>query len=785
MGTYRANRTLATRNRALAGVSRREFLKATAAPSALVALVPKAAARAADNAPADTVLPTGTAPAALNFSHFPDRLHAFVWRNWLLVPLPRMARVVGARPAELARLGRAMGLPEPPRITADQQRRSYITVIKRNWHLLPYEQLLELLDWTAARLAYTLREDDFLFVKLGNLKPHCAPLRYRAPSPAAVEREKEIARILRSDLEAPAEPPDPLFGFARALTKPPRPPAQASAPGNLKFCYSYFALYGDPLLDTEADPYPDGYLARLAETGVNGVWLQAVLYKLAPFPWDNQLSAGYEERLRNLRALVARARKNGVRVFLYLNEPRSMPLRFFAAHPELKGVTEGEYAALCTNQPAVKEYLRDSVAAICRAVPDLGGFFSITASENFTNCWSHAQGAKCPACAARGPAETIAGVNRLFYEGIRKAGAGADLLAWDWGWDDHWAPEAIGKLPEGVALMSVSEWSLPIHRGGVSTQVGEYSISAVGPGPRATKHWWLARERGLRAFAKVQAGDTWELSAVPYIPAVENVARHAENLLQADVSGLMLGWTLGGYPSPNLEVVSETLSCGSGAEAMRRVAERRFGAQLAPAIVTAWREFSAAFSEYPYHGGVLYSGPQQLGPANLLWPEPTGYHASMVGFPYDDLEAWRAVYPAPIFIAQFEKVADGFFAALARLHTAGAELTRGVSRAQREAFADECRVAEAAAIHFRSTANQARFVLLRRQLADSAAAERPSIRAALARILEGELRLARRLHRLQSADSRLGFEASNHYFYIPLDLAEKILNCRHLLDHWR
>ena len=33
--------------------------------------------------------------------------------------------------------------------------------------------------------------------------------------------------------------------------------------------------------------------------------------------------------------------------------------------------------------------------------------------------------------------------------------------------------------------MSVSEWDKPIERGGIKTKVGEYSISAVGPGPRA------------------------------------------------------------------------------------------------------------------------------------------------------------------------------------------------------------------------------------------------------------------------------------------------------------
>ncbi|MCX6905927.1 MAG: hypothetical protein NTW03_21100 [Verrucomicrobia bacterium] len=187
--------------------------------------------------------------------------------------------------------------------------------------------------------------------------------------------------------------------------------------------------------------------------------------------------------------------------------------------------------------------------------------------------------------------------------------------------------------------MSVSEWRLPLHRGGVQTEVGEYSISAVGPGPRARRHWELARQRGLKTIAKVQAGNTWELSAVPHIPAVENVARHAENLHRAGIEDVMLGWTLGGCPSSNLEVVSETLACGSAEEGMRRVAVRRFGPALAPAVISAWRGFSAAFSEFPFHISVLYSGPQQMGPANLLWGAPTGYRATMVGFPSDDLEA--------------------------------------------------------------------------------------------------------------------------------------------------
>ena len=499
---------------------------------------------------------------------------------------------------------------------------------------------------------------------------------------------------------------------------------------------------------------------------------------------------------------MARARKYGIGIYLYLNEPRAMPLRFYEAHPDYKGVVEGDHAALCMSAPAVRKYLVEAVASICRAVPDLAGFFTISASENLTNCWSHHSGAGCPRCGKRKPAEVVADVNRAFFEGIQLSGAGTRLIAWDWGWADAWAEEIINALPREVMLMSVSEWSIPIRRGGVETTVGEYSISVIGPGPRAQRHWAWARKRGLKTLAKIQAGNTWELSSVPYIPAVANVARHAANLQAARVDGLMLGWTLGGFPSPNLEVAarigteihaqpssgdsagdSEAATAALAQTAMETVAKRRFGERLAPVVVQAWRECSTAFSEFPYHGGLVYSAPLQVGPSNLLWADPTGYHASMVGFPYDDLDAWRAVYPPEVFIAQLEKVAEGMDRAIAGANKA-AETLRLSAKEQR-ALAAELRVVEAASIHFRSNAQQARFVLARRELSRARNAdEARNPKAMLERMLNAELDLARRLYAIQSADSRVGFEASNHYFYIPVDLAEKVLNCRELLDRW-
>ncbi|HOJ31951.1 MAG TPA: hypothetical protein PKY35_04580 [Candidatus Hydrogenedentes bacterium] len=734
-------------------------------------------------------LPEPVASPPVRLPHFPDRVHAFVWKNWQLVPAEKMALVLGTTPENVVGLGRSMGLSGPPEITEEQQRRSYITVIRRNWHLLPYDQLMQLLGWSEEQLAFTLREDDFLSVKLG-AKPDCAPLLYVAPDEAVLDKERHTAAVVREEFpDGVGELGEPLFAFVQKLSEPlpsGKTPRMHKNRFTRRYCYSYFALYGDPLYAENIDPYPDGLLERLAASGVNGVWLQGLLAKLAPFPWDSRLSEGYEKRLARLRELVARAKRHGIGVYLYLNEPRSLPVSFFEKYPQFMGVREDGFAALCTSVPEIQQYITDSVSTICSAVPDLAGLFTITASENLTNCWSHQRGMECPRCGKRPAWEVIAEVNALIKRGIEKSGAATELIAWDWGWQDDWAAEAIGALPEGLGFMSVSEWSLPISRGGIESTVGEYSISAIGPGPRAQRHWGLARSRGLKTFAKIQAGNTWELSAVPYIPAVWNVARHAENLRHSQVDGLMLGWTLGGYPSPNLEVVAEIGKDESitALDAMNRVASRRFGKKISPAVVEAWQQFSTAFSEFPFHIGVVYTAPLQTGPANPLWESPTGYRATMCGFPYDDLDSWRVIYPADVFANQLEKVAQGFENALTELRTRMGSVDVRRS-AHREAIESECRIAEAAALHFRSAANQARFVAARRALDQ---AQTPEVAAPLLteleRILRDEIDVAKRLYAIQICDSRIGFEATNHYFYVPIDLVEKVVNCRDLLDRW-
>jgi hypothetical protein len=375
-------------------------------------------------------------------------------------------------------------------------------------------------------------------------------------------------------------------------------------------------------------------------------------------------------------------------------------------------------------------------------------------------------------------AEVIAEVNAAIARGVHEADPDAKVIVWDWGWPDNEAEKVIAALPGDVLLMSVSEWSLPIERGGIASTVGEYSISAGGPGPRAKKHWALAEKRGLATVAKVQVNCSWELSAVPYLPVMRTVAEHCRNLRGAGVENLMLSWSVGGYPSPNLELVNRITSDPTSdiGATLREIAAERYGPKAAPDAVRAWNAFSDAFAEYPFHIGFVYRGPAQWGPANPLWPEPTGYSSTMSGFPYDDVEGWRAIYPAEVLAGQFEKMAVRWAEGLRDLGNASKKTTS--PETLRNVRAD-LGIAEAACLHFKSVANQVRYTLARNEMRSGSLSpsERNEAVAIIRSAAEDEIHCARRLFTLCREDSRIGYEASNHYYYLPLDLVEKVIDC--------
>jgi hypothetical protein len=713
-------------------------------------------------------LPVGSNPPALTFPHFSTRQQTLVWRNWELVPINRLAGILRTSEDNVYQLAKDLGLRTPPRVNNRWLERGYVTLIRNNWHLLPYEQLCELLGWSAEKLDFTLREEDFLWIKLGSLKPKCEPIYYSPLTPNQLERTLQIRQLMAKHF--PVDEPikeESAFAFVDTFQLPRStvPVTPRSSRFDLRLAYPYFAVYGDPLITPAIDPFPDGLLERYAEMGINGVWMQGLLYTLVRWNPAPEMSAGFETRIENLRKMVQRLAKYGIDLYLYLNEPRAMPLSFFEKYPDWKGVEFPELgvATLCTSHPAVPALLRQNTEELFRQVPDLAGVFTITMSENPTHCHSRWTGDKCPRCAARPIAEVVAEVNQAIEQGVHAASPQARVIAYSWGWNKEWAHQVIDLLPENIEVMCVSEEAMPTSVGGVSGSILDYSISQVGPGDHAKAIWQHAQKRGMKTIAKVQLNNSWECSAVPYIPAVDLVQTHLDRLAACGVNGLMVSWTLGGYPGGNLELLEKK---------SKQLAVEKFGSDAAPIIRQAWALFSKAFQEFPFDCSVIYNAPHNIGPANLLYRQPTGFIATMVGFPYDDLKSWRSIYPEDIFENQFRKLSETWKQGLDQLKLAESL----IDKVHRATFDELHRVAWANYYHFRSGYLQIAFIRLR----DSSTSDKKTQMLA---ILDEEIDLAKQLYLLARQDSRIGFEATNHYAYTLNDLKEKVLNCEYLRTH--
>ncbi|MEI7937011.1 MAG: hypothetical protein WCK27_10000 [Verrucomicrobiota bacterium] len=530
-------------------------------------------------------------------------------------------------------------------------------------------------------------------------------------------------------------------------------------------------------------------LQNLSSSGVNGIWMQALLRQISPptkaFP---EFGQDYEKRIRNLRHLVDRADGYGIKIYLYISEPRAMPPDFFKEREQLKGTPLRGFYAMCTSAPEVRQWVTDSLAFVFKEIPGLGGVFTISKCENPTSCYSDCVATdanNCPRCSKRTGPEVIAEINCAIAAGVWRGNPKAKVIIWDWMWPEEWFEPIVSRLPRNAYLMTVSEWDKPIVRGGVASKVDEYSISAVGPSERAEYRWSLAKKYGLKTSAKLQVNTTWELSTLPYLPVLNLVAQHCANLTHEDMNSLMLSWSLGGCPSPNLKLVKafSQKPAPTVNEALTQVATEYYGAAAAPDVLAAWSKFSDAFTEYPFSRGMLYLCPIQQGPANLLYPAPTGYPATMVGFSYDALSSWVAVYPVEVFASQFEKVAAGWQSGLTAFEAAVAKTKTDVQTANAKA---DLRIAEAAYLHFKSVANQVRFTQGRNMLLEKTltAEQRHSQIDIIKSVAADEIGLAQRLYQLAKEDSRIGFEASNQYHYLPLDLVEKVVNCEYVLRHW-
>ena len=133
-----------------------------------------------------------------------------VFRNYGYVRLDRIAKTLGCDEETVRAEAGRMGLSDEE-FSADFEKSGYLTVIRNNWHLLPYAQLLTLLDFSEEKLAYVLEKDDFLGVKLGDFKPVCAEVVYTPLTAEELQKTEAFAKTLAPYLTQEKMPPFRFF----------------------------------------------------------------------------------------------------------------------------------------------------------------------------------------------------------------------------------------------------------------------------------------------------------------------------------------------------------------------------------------------------------------------------------------------------------------------------------------------------------------------------------------------------------------------------------------------
>jgi hypothetical protein len=151
---------------------------------------------------------------------------------------------------------------------------------------------------------------------------------------------------------------------------------------------------------------------------------------------------------------------------------------------------------------------------------------------------------------------------------------------------------------------------------------------------------------------------------------------------------------------------------------------------------------------------------QECGPSNLMYPKRTGYTATMVGFPFDDVQSWVGTQTIESYTSKLSALLRKWEQGLALL-----ENVRG-----NDNVTELIRYAKVVYINLKSTLIQIDFNLKREN----------GNKQELLALVDEELALTKQLYELSSQDARIGYEASNHYYFTQNSFLEKLINLKYL-----
>lgn len=541
-------------------------------------------------------------------------------------------------------------------------------------------------------------------------------------------------------------------------------------------------------LEHDQEYYPDQYLNKLAHCGMNGIWVAGLLSRMVSSKTIPELGPD-AHRLEKLKRLTERSGRYGIKVYLFCIEPRALPADHpaLAAHPEIRGA---QGRCLCVSSPMVQTYLREVMRELFTAVPELAGVINIFNGERQTTCWANKKLVEsCPRCRIRTQGEVLADDLNGFMNGIRQANATAKLIAW--GYTGNEATKLTSFLP---FLHRDVIWMGNFEHGGEKVVYGkrvdiqEYSLSSIPPSTTFTNVSREMVQAGRDVYAKLQIGNTYELSSIPYIPVPQIVYDKMVAMRELNVKGAMMSWIIGGYPSPMLKIAGEAsfAPLQPRQELLKRTAAAYWEPRQADRVVAAWDEFSRAFRLYWCTYQVFYFGPITRCPSYHLHIERENQNAlpynwgitrERVRQPYEDkVSRWLGDFTAEDIIASFREMGEAWSKGVRGL----ADCLR--TRPNVPDLQKQHAIAAAARLQFLSMANVIEFYTLRDGLSNADPQNHPQMVRHMRALTEDDIALALEMKRYVRLDCTIGWQSEIYdYSYSESLLNHKIRHDRETL----
>jgi hypothetical protein len=416
-----------------------------------------------------------------------------------------------------------------------------------------------------------------------------------------------------------------------------------------------------------ADIYTSEVLRDIASQGFDAIWMRGRLSELMRskiYPELNDPNA--QQRIINLKKVIADGKQCGVKLYLFFNEPLSLSRNhdFWKSHPELAGEPHVEpdfdwdELAMCTSTDAFKKFFAESLRHLFDDLTGLGGVILITASESHTHCWSHRSRRKmndkyldkclvdvaCPHCRDREPSDVVVELVHAWKQQADLTTPSPKIWAWNWSWSMWYEQpqrEVIDKLPEGVQLMCDFE------RGGSRLQdigqipIDEYSLGYAGPSERFLESYQTATKRNLPVSTKLQIGTTHELATVPNLPLIPNLFDKLQKIDQLKLNGMMCSWNFGNSASLNtaaFALFTQRPDLRQNKQAfLQNLAEDYLGVSDTQSIIDAWQLFCDSFSQYPFSIKMLYHSPMNYA---VAYPLTLDYRDHPLGPSWIEHEPW-------------------------------------------------------------------------------------------------------------------------------------------------